>query len=315
MIDIDHPAVTVGFAPAPHPPTTAGATTAWRLAYLMAAVALLLAACSGAKHDSDMRPAARRTAVTWGQPPTPSSLAGVWLNDAQPSTGGPTYQLQWSTALLQLNPDGTYAFDPGGYLDTTPHSTGTYAVHERSVTFTIGGGSSECGLGDGWAVQAGTSPAGQLHTTITDDLSDPCGVGIGTEWTWSRVSPSSPAGAELTTGAAAPDIGITPALLQLRGIWLRQGSGHLLRFGEGGSYASDSSGRLATDPDDVGRFTVNEQGNVTFTSGAHSRGCTQGSRTVWTSVRLVIRSLQVAGGKDECGQHIATQSTWLRLSP
>jgi hypothetical protein len=243
--------------------------------------------------ETDTRPAApSRTPTVRGLLPTPSLLAGIWLNDGGPSPG-------WSNLLVRFSPDGTVAFDDLGVLDTTPAVLGTYELDGRTITFSAGPRSAACTGGDTWTWEAGVPDDGRLHVVNIEDGTGNCSVGVGTEWTFTRVSPVSPATARITvpepTGKAVPP----PSEATLRGIWLLGGSGTLVRLGEDRTYALDDMGRLGISPSDVGTFQVDGR-TITFTSGAGSSRCAQGDLWVWKDVDLQGRVLRGVVSKDEC---------------
>lgn len=237
-----------------------------------------------------------------GLPPTHSRLAGIWLNDGGPSPG-------WETMLFRFSPDGTFAIDDQGYLDTAPAVLGTYELDGKTVTFTAGPG-SRCGVEGSWAWRAAIPEQGRLHIVfISEDTTSNCPeVGIGTEWTFTRVSPASRATGRIEfpvpTGKAIPP----PDESALQGIWFLRGSGALLRLSGDGTYAIDNMGRLDTAPSDIGTFQVNG-GTITFTSGAKSRGCAKGDLWVWKGVELQGESLRGAVSEDECRKR-AGGTTW-----
>jgi hypothetical protein len=82
---------------------------------LAAALALALAACGGADDDEDTEAAgAPAESPAEGDAPTPSELAGIWWLDDPELLGG--------TLLVRFSPDGTFAIDNGGLLDTNARS-------------------------------------------------------------------------------------------------------------------------------------------------------------------------------------------------
>jgi hypothetical protein len=122
--------------------------------------------------------------VSEGAPPTARRLAGIWRNE---SPG--------SRQLLVRFAGKTFAIDNNGLLDTPPWSSGTYEVDGRTMTL----------LGtavDRWKWEAGIPEDGRLHTVMIYDHT--AHVAPGTEWTWTRVAPSSPAGAQITAEGGRP---------------------------------------------------------------------------------------------------------------
>lgn len=238
-----------------------------------------------------------------GAAPTVESLAGIWIVDDD------------NPLLGRFSMDGSFAFDNIGTLDTDPAATGTYQIDGRIITFT-NGKSRICPEGDRYAWRAGLTEAGRLHVfheEVVDDVADDCDL-VG-EQTWTRVSPSSPFGI-LITATGRSEEGAPPSTESaLRGIWLLEGGGHLLRFGTDGTYAIDDTGGLGTDPDDVGTIAVDGRGGLTLTSGANSRTCAEGDQWVWKEVRLAGDSLRGVVGEAACPKELGGELTWVRLSP
>lgn len=238
-----------------------------------------------------------------GDAPTVESLAGIWLvDDDEPLLG-------------RFSTDGTFAFDNIGALDTDPAAAGTYEVDGRVIRFT-NGQSRICSEGDRYAWRAGLTEAGRLHVfheDVMDDVADDCDL-VG-EQTWTRVSPSSPSGI-LIRAAGRSEEGAPPSTESaLRGIWLLEGGGHLLRFSTDGTYALDDAGALGNDPDDVGTFAVDGQGGITLTSEADSRTCAAGDLWAWQNVRLAGPTLHGVVTESACPKDVGVDLTWVRLSP
>jgi hypothetical protein len=241
-----------------------------------------------------------------GAAPTIDTLAGIWLNDNM-RAGGANDGL-----LMELNPDGTFAIDGYGLLDSGPATQGTYEIRGGEIAFSVGR-SARCPLGEAFSLRAGIPEDGRLHTVMTEPG---CTVTAGTEWTWTRVSPSSAAGAEITAGDPSGDAAPPEDVISLRGIWLLEGSGHLLRISWSGSYTVDDMGRLGTDPIDEGRVELKGR-TLIFTSGGGSRGCGQGARWVWGNVSAETFGTVIRGTarEDECGHGAeGAELTWIRIS-
>jgi hypothetical protein len=273
-------------------------------AALVAAFALILAACGGGVDGADAPPSPQNGGVTEestieGAAPTVSKLDGIWLSD-----GG---------YLARFGVDGTFAIDHDGLLDSTPAAAGTYGLGGRTITFTSVG-SKVCAEGDRWAWEAGFPEAGRLLTVISEDGSFECSLGIGRELRWTRVSPRSPAGVEMfaerTPGTGPPPTTST----SVSGIWLLQGSGTLLRLSWQGTYALDDGGGLGTDPDDEGSFEVDDRGTLTFTSGAESQACDAGDLWTWRKVQFGAGKLRGVVSEDECRNDVGVDQTWFLLS-
>lgn len=245
--------------------------------------------------------------VVEGLPPTTQRLEGIWLRDALPPAEG-------SPLLVRFDLDGTVAFDDLGHLDTDPAIRATYTLGDRSIHFTTRGGRA-CSIDDTWTWRAGVVPdEGRLHIVNVEDGTGNCSVGIDTAWSFTRVSPASPAGTaiagELEPGAGPPTSGVT-----LDGIWLLEETGLLFRYRFPGGYAFDEEGRLGTDPFDVGSLELDvERATITFSSGSEARGCNEGDRMVWEDVRFDGDTLHAVVRRDDCTGRVGEELTWILIA-
>jgi hypothetical protein len=296
----------------------------WTLIALAVGMALP-AGCGGddGEEPETVVPPEERTAE--GEAPTESELAGIWWM-TEPGID------RAATLLVRFSPDGTFAIDDGGRLDTTPAAAGTYELDGEMINFESSG-SELCTEGDTWALEAGVPAEGELHTVVREDADEECSLGVGTQWRLTRVSPSSPPGVEIT-GEPGEDAVPPQDAETLAGIWLLEGSGRLLRFGRDGSYATDDAGGLGTDPADIGTVELDRDGTLIFTSGRRSRGCSEGDRWVWEGVEIAVApatrpdpeagegGLAVGGDwtlsadvtGDDCDHAIPDDARWLRIS-
>lgn len=239
-----------------------------------------------------------------GRRPAVSDLIGVWRSDG----GQPWGQ----SLLLRFSPDGTFASDERGLLDTTPAAVGTYELNDGTITFTASIASQWCATNDTWAWEAALSEDGRLKVVVVDLASGEC-TGYSTPTSWTRVSPSSPAGVDIKTIGPAEDAPPPVSATELDGIWLLEGTGQLLRLTWSGTYSIDNTGLLDTNPLDVGTFEI-EGSTMTFTSGALSRGCTEGDRMIWKDVRFGGgRSLEGTVSEEACTHSGGVTGTWIRV--
>jgi hypothetical protein len=239
-----------------------------------------------------------------GSVPTNEAMAGLWLNQG-PSPG-------WSGLMAQFGRDGSFAFDAEGELGVSPANVGTYEIDGHVVTFTSGSGGDTCSTGESFSMRVGVRDDGQLHGVM---LEDGCRTAKDTEFIWTRVSPASDAGTAITTDATG--VLEPPAdLFSLRGTWLLQGTGLVLRIDWSGTYAVDDAGQLASEPFDEGTVELNGR-RLTLTSGASSRGCDEGARWVLGGV-ITKPSGEVMRGstrEDGCGHGVdGTDLIWIRIS-
>jgi hypothetical protein len=224
--------------------------------------------------------------------------------------------------MASFAPDGTFALDQSAVIDRRPAARGTFEVAGDTITFT-NSGSDVCIEGDVWAWKAVLSEDGRLHIEhVEPTVQDPvqpipgtapgCAVPYGTEWNFIRVSPRSLASSLIAAQASAQQGGPPTSNGTLAGMWLREGGNHLIRFGTDGTYTIIARGRL-DQPEDVGTFAVDGQGTITFTSGAESPACPQGTETVWDNVLVNLDALRGDIGSNACGDLPEGQSSWVRL--
>jgi hypothetical protein len=144
---------------------------------LSVALVMVVAACGG-DDDAEDAPAAEdppavvppeeRTAE--GEPPTASELVGTWsIDDTEPER------------LVRFSPDGSFAIDDRGMLDTTPAAAGNYELDGREIIFETSG-SDICVDGDSWTFEAGVPEEGRLHFVVREDAAPPCNQGVGAQW-------------------------------------------------------------------------------------------------------------------------------------
>jgi hypothetical protein len=274
-------------------------------------LAVLATACGS---EADPPPATDGTAseppsVTGpveGEAPTEDDIHGIWRHATQPSR------------MIRFGPDQAFAVDTHGAIDASPALRGTYELDGGDVTVTVTG-IGPCAAGDSWTWQAGLLREGELRLVFTETGTGECGIPVGTEWSFIRLSPRSPAGAEL---AAAPAGGFSPlpanpeeALEMLDGLWLLEGGGHLLRLRQYGTYAIDDEGLLATDPYDAGQIEVGRT-TLTLVSVAGSIRCAEGDRLVLRNVRIdgIGRTLRGIVADDACAHDLGARPTWIRIT-
>jgi hypothetical protein len=301
---------------------SAPAGRSWRLTLIVLATALVLAvaACGGDDDDDDAGEAAappEEQTGAEGTPATADDLTGTWL-----IVEGIEDEL-----MFEFHPDGTYVGDWRGLLATKPGAAGTYEADEGTVRFE-NGNSDVCRRGDSWAWDSTVSEEGRLDIVFrrSESASEECRVPKGTQWTFVRVSPSSPAGEELRgdPGELEP---LTDATT-LEGIWLREESGELLSFARNGSYTIDDDGQLGSDPADTGTFELDPEETLTLTSGPKSRTCSRGDRWVWEGSGIEVGPAPedpTLGGtaswtlvgevtEDACDHAAGADARWLRIS-
>lgn len=253
-----------------------------------------------------IQPGERDGSKTEGLPLTLDRMAGIWFAETTP----------WARLMAALGADRSFRFDDTGTrLDTNPPFAGSFEIDGRYVTLRYTRGGWTCIV---W--EASLPEDGRLRTIMVDHPDSPpeCQAGpwAGTEVTWTRVSPRS-ADSVAIAAPAPPDQGDPPSnSSDLSGIWLLEGSDHVLRLtGLGGTYALGAAGTLVENPDDVGTFEVEPDGTITFTSRAESRTCPQGAVTVWENALLNNDALAADITPNACGGLPQGRVSWVRLDP
>ena len=240
-----------------------------------------------------------------GAAPTLETLRGIWLFDGGPD-GGETGM------LMRFDPDGTFAIDAYGSLDSTPATQGTFRIEGDLVRFEVEP-SARCATGETFTFRTGLPDAGRLDTVMVEPG---CGVASGTEWTWTRVSPVSAAGTTIRASSPSGDEGPPEDALALDGIWLLEGTGQLLRISFSGSYAIDDQGTLGTAPYDEGDVEIDGR-TMVLISGPGSRECRDGARWTWTAVAVEPfgAAMRATSDRDVCGHGLDdVELTWIRIS-
>jgi len=236
--------------------------------------------------------------------PTAENLAGLWM---VPHDSG------W---LWALSADGTFTARNPGLDPTNPG---------RSVPFTLDGHRLRlpeelCDF------EVALVPGGRV---VLDPVRvERCPVTVGEEFTLTRLSPASDAGAALAWSGQDVEIRTVEWAGSLRGVYLRQGTGVtlLVEFDTSAgraTYRLDDDGGLFHDPDDEGSLTLLGNGDLRLTSSIDSIGCEPGSQVDLVdplmhvgagSLPPLSRTLEVAGTWGAaCELHDLT-GTWIRVS-
>lgn len=249
-----------------------------------------------------------------GLPPTAELLQGVWYED--PGTG------EWPVPVMaSFTPDGTFSM---GSLDQGSWLSGTYEVEGQRIRFTVTGGA--ClgigGLTGAFLWDAGIVAEGRLEATHrgstvgSPDNVGTCLIRVGEPYNFTRVSPTSPAAADIVPGRSSVGEGpltIETTAFDLDGLWLVEGTGHVLSLEWSGTYRLDGEGELATTPYDAGSVEIG-RGTLRFITGGDSAGCAEGDVMVWKSVRFEEGRLLGEVTADSCGRDIDEEITLLFLN-
>jgi hypothetical protein len=271
---------------------------------LVAALAVLAAVIVVASSPKPDVPVDVGTDVQ-GAAPTLETLRGIWLFDGGPD-GGETGM------LMRFDPDGTFAIDAYGSLDSAPATQGTFRIEGDLVRLEVDP-SARCATGETFTFRTGLPDVGRLDTVMVEPG---CGVASGTEWTWTRVSPVSEAGKTIRATSPSGDAAPPGNALELKGIWLLEGTGQLLRISFSGSYAIDDQGTLGTSPSDEGALEIDGR-TVVLISGPGSHDCRTGARWKWTAVAVEPfgTAMRATSGRDVCGHGLEDlELTWIRIS-
>lgn len=268
----------------------------------------------GREEGRPANPAPLPTSDSAGLGLTAESLEGIWFEDQ--GTGS------WPEPILaRFGADGTFAL--GGVFGTDSWLLGTYDVQGDSIRFSSEGGA--CGSRDVWTWDVQSLDEGRFESLFRGTEGDSSGLGllgtcaipVGDPYNFTRISPTSPAAADITPGSfgivgGANRITNETTEGDLRGFWLVAGTGHLLRL-DGSFYRLDDAGELGTDPDDAGTVEIGRR-TLRFISGGDTRGCAEGDVMVWKRVRLEEGRLLGVVTADSCGRDIGEEITLLFLN-
>jgi hypothetical protein len=264
--------------------------------------------------ERDQRPASRpgegdgpATGVE-GLAPTVDRLRGIWYEDS--GTG-----LWGQPIMARFGPDGTFSL--GGVLDEDAWISGTYQVEGHRIIFIPTGG--ECGGRDVFTWEAGIVAEGRLESVHGGAEGDrpthvgTCLIPVGEPYNLTRVSPTSPAAADINPTFYSTSLTGETTAADLRGFWLVEGTGHLLRVDRSGSYLLDDAGELGTNPDDAGSVEIGRE-SLRFITGGGSSGCSEGDVMVWKDARVEEGRLRGVVAEDSCGHDLGGEVTLLFLS-
>lgn len=245
-----------------------------------------------------------RPATEPGGPAIDPRLTGIWwlVSGNREAYPGGRFPL-----LYRFSADGTFAMDYSGQLDWHPAAQGTYEVNGDTVVLTTSR-SQRC------AATMTFPQEGGLNLVFTEDEDFACASGSGSDFNFTRVSPGT-RGSERIRALADAEQGTPPVRInnRVQGIWLLEGTDFLLRIGFDG-YAIADQGRLGTDPNDVGTIETDGEGTLTFTSGAGSPTCAEGTVTEWENVLVNDDALAANIPADACGGPPEGRRSWVQIS-
>lgn len=111
----------------------------------------------------------------------------------------------------------------------------------------------------------------------------------------------------------ASEPGRPPALVDLEGIWRRDGTDEEVWFRLDGTYEI-GAGLPEFPPVDAGTFEI-QGSSITFTSGKATTHCTAGDKLVWQEVELLGPGrMKVYIARDTCSGFFGTDASWTRIS-
>ena len=238
--------------------------------------------------------------VAVGAPLTVEALEGIWFEDR--GTG------RWPEPMMaRFGPDGSFSL--GGGTAEDAWTSGTYELEGHTIRFTVSGGACAAN-GAVFTWVGGIVAEGRLETehrgTVDGGNSvGNCGIPIGEPYNFTRVSPTSPAATDLQsgyfTGTPGPISEETDSI-DLQGLWLVEGTGHLLQVEWTGRYRFDDAGQLAEAPRDAGSLEIGRR-TLTFTSGG-AAGCAEGDVLVLSNARVEDGGIEGTVSEDSCGRGI-----------
>jgi hypothetical protein len=271
----------------------------WLPVAAAAAVAAVIAAGVVANRGGDERHVDVIDDVPRSLAPTPQRLDGVWYEDRD--TGSYPEPI-----IARFEADGTFAI--GGLLDDELRHVGTYETDGYQIVMSLAGGA--CGSEAVWTWDAAVFSTGRLEAVnagtdgANPDLVGECTIPVGEPFNFTRISPTSPAAADITPGdplVEGPISNETTTVDDLQGYWLQpEGAGYLLRFDSQGGYRIDDAGDFAN-PGGAGRVEIGTR-TLTLTTGADATGCSEGDVWAWTNVRVDAGTLRATVTHDDCGR-------------
>jgi hypothetical protein len=252
-------------------------------------------------------------------------LDGIWHKPLDPDV---SFDIPITT---QFGPGDLFVLDGRAQL-TAPVFRGRYTFVDDVVSYVdneiVDGPCSTDGGNKRLAITL--IDDGQIDTEVLE--AGGCSAEVGTPASMIRLSPASTAGAAITPPDGEFDD--TPAFLsQMKGIWLREGTGEVVYFHFDGTYARSDTGDVVADPDDRGTFGIvtpdaaagddNELASVVMTSDGTSK-CAVGSTLTWDAVEWnkvpagIGPPLGPIGAvhtiaDDACGMSSGNQ-TWIHVS-
>lgn len=250
---------------------------------------VLLVACSAGERAGGQNSTASPAAASATAPPGPGVdagvLDGIWWKPRDPDVPGDI------PVTVQIGPGELFVLDGRAQL-TAPVFRGRYTFLDDIVTYD-GNEISDgpCSASDGptrWKVSAVDD--GEIGTEVLENGA--CAAEVGSRAMMTRLSPASAAGAAI----AAPDgaFDTTPTLpSQLKGLWLRQGTGEVVSFHVDGTYARSQRGDVLVAPDDRGAFALETHDDATADDGGlatvvmtsdGSATCAEGSTLTWDTI-------------------------------
>jgi hypothetical protein len=193
-----------------------------------------------------------------------TQLRGVWFEED-------------GSHLLSIGPDGSYALDDSGLLDTDPDDVGTVEIDEDgSIRFVSGEGSRECSPGDAWVwgsaelAQAGLLPVAEANAS--------CPAGVQGPSRWGLVGTRSPVRDPVPGPSEVAGRPVTEA--DLIGFWDNPLGPGLFRFSADGTFAGYLPERLEGEPLLAGTWEVRGGRIRQVYQSTSSPGCAPGDVAV-----------------------------------
>jgi hypothetical protein len=273
--------------------------------------------------DEDDAPATPSDASTTVAPESETAageLDGIWWKPLVADVPGDI------PITFQFGPGDLFVLDGRAQL-TDPVFRGRYTFVDDVVTYVdneiVDG---PCPTGGQTRLAITIVDDGEIGTEVLEE--GECSGPVGYSAPMIRLSPASSAGAAITP----PDGQFDDTLMfptQLKGIWLREGTGEVVLFDFDGTYARSDNGDVLSDPDDRGTFLLvtpegdDELAYVVMTSDGTS-ACAAGSTLTWDQVQwnqvpatigppLGPRGAVRTIADDDCGMSVGDQ-TWIHIS-
>ncbi|HZD24346.1 MAG TPA: hypothetical protein VE569_13245 [Acidimicrobiia bacterium] len=204
--------------------------------------------------------------------------------------------------MLSFDQDGRYWQDSGGALAHNPDMVATYEVEGNHVQLEVTSSSiSECEAG-----ATGAFRASAVGSALTIEwIEHSCyPEASGLVWEATRLGPDNALVAPLPETIPTNTYPVREG--NLRGVWIVDGTSLLFELDGAGHYFLDTSGTLASAPEESGTYAVNVDDDSLELDTVQSGMCRSGDRLIFSDASAfttaqILRAI-AAVATDECGR-------------